>query len=109
MHRCSCPWGRKAFSGYLGEDAEAWRRHDASELISIVTDGPSRAPLRVDQGLSDAFLAEQLHPHLLEKACENSGYPLDLRRHENYDHGYYFIASFIAEHLEHHARCLGTL
>lgn len=104
-----CPWGRKAFSGYLGTDTDAWRRHDASELIGALTDGPERPLLRIDQGLADAFLAQQLHPHLLEQACKNSGYPLDLRRHENYGHGYYFIASFIREHLEHHARCLGTL
>lgn len=104
-----CPWGRKAFSGYLGDDADAWRKYDASELIGALGDGPERPPLRVDQGLADQFLDEQLHPDLLEKACKNSGYPLDLRRHENYDHGYYFIASFVREHLNHHARCLGSV
>jgi S-formylglutathione hydrolase len=104
-----CPWGRKAFSGYLGDDESAWRRHDASELIAGIAGADERPPLLVDQGLADQFLDEQLHPHLLEEACDKAGYRLTLRRHDGYDHGYYFIASFMREHLEHHARCLGAL
>lgn len=99
-----CPWGRKAFTGYLGEDRAAWAQHDATELIKA----GARAPhLLIDQGLSDKFLDEQLHPHLLEAACTEAGQPLTLRRHAGYDHGYYFIASFVADHLAHHARGLG--
>lgn len=98
-----CPWGRKAFAGYLGEDREAWAAHDACALIRA---GARLPPLLVDQGLADKFLAEQLHPQLLEAACADSGQPLRLRRHEGYDHGYYFVASFIADHLCHHAELL---
>ncbi len=104
-----CPWGEKAFSGYLGTDRDGWRTYDTTELLGTIGDAASRPPLLVDQGLADSFLADQLHPHLLEDACARVGYPLRLRRHEKYDHGYYFIASFMRDHLEHHARCLGTL
>ncbi len=104
-----CPWGEKAFSGYLGKDRDGWRSYDATELLGTIGDAASRPPLLVDQGLADSFLADQLHPHLLEQACATAGYPLRLRRHQKYDHGYYFIASFMRDHLEHHARCLGTL
>ncbi|MEO6031007.1 MAG: S-formylglutathione hydrolase [Burkholderiaceae bacterium] len=98
-----CPWGIKAFSGYLGEDREAWARHDATELVKA----GARAPeLLVDQGLADQFLAEQLHPDRFEAACLQAGQPLSLRRHAGYDHGYYFISSFINDHLAHHARHL---
>jgi S-formylglutathione hydrolase len=97
------PWGRKAFMGYLGDDADAWARHDAVRLI----EGGARAPaLLVDQGLEDQFLATQLRPERLEAACASAGQPLELRRHAGYDHGYFFIASFIADHVEHHARTL---
>ncbi|MFG6448948.1 S-formylglutathione hydrolase [Roseateles sp. BYS180W] len=98
-----CPWGHKAFGNYLGEDPALWRAHDACELIRS---GRRLPPLLVDQGLADKFLAEQLHPHLLEQACAEAGQPCQLRRHEGYDHGYYFIHSFIADHLVHHARLM---
>ena len=98
-----CPWGVKAFSGYLGEDRAAWARHDATELVKA---GAKLPPLLIDQGLADKFLAEQLHPHLFEQACSEAGQPLTLRRHAGYDHGYYFIASFVEDHLRHHAAAL---
>lgn len=100
-----CPWGVKAFSGYLGEDRAAWARHDATELVKA---GARVPPILIDQGLADKFLAEQLHPHLFEAACAEAGQPLTLRRHEGYDHGYYFIASFVDDHLAHHARFLNA-
>jgi S-formylglutathione hydrolase len=97
------PWGRKAFAGYLGEDGDAWARHDAGRRL----EAGARAPaLLVDQGLEDQFLASQLRPERLEAACAAAGQPLELRRHAGYDHGYFFIASFIADHVEHHARTL---
>ena len=98
-----CPWGVKAFSGYLGSDHHAWARHDATELVKA---GARLPPLLIDQGLADKFLAEQLHPDLFEAACLAAGQPLELRRHAGFDHGYYFIATFIADHLAHHARHL---
>jgi S-formylglutathione hydrolase len=97
------PWGQKAFRGYLGEDREAWARHDAVRLIAA---GARLPPLLVDQGLDDQFLAEQLKPERLEEACAAAGQPLELRRHPGYDHGYFFIQSFIADHLRHHAAAL---
>lgn len=98
-----CPWGVKAFSGYLGDDTKAWARHDATELIKS---GARLPPLLIDQGLADQFLAEQLHPDRFEAACIEAGQPLTLRRHEGYNHGYYFIATFIGDHLAHHAQQL---
>ncbi len=98
-----CPWGVKAFSGYLGADRTAWAAHDASALIAA---GHRAPPLLVDQGLADKFLAEQLHPHRLEAACRDAGQPLTLRRHAGFDHGYYFIASVMEDHLRHHAAAL---
>jgi S-formylglutathione hydrolase len=98
-----CPWGEKAFSGYLGPDRAAWARHDATELVKA---GARVPPLLVDQGLADKFLPEQLHPHLFEQACAEAGQPLTLRRHAGYDHGYYFIATFVEDHLRHHAATL---
>jgi len=97
------PWGHKAFSGYLGEDRAAWAAHDATELVKA---GAKAPPLLVDQGLADKFLAEQLHPHRFEDACRAAGQPLTLRRHDGYDHGYYFIQTVVADHLEHHAAAL---
>jgi S-formylglutathione hydrolase len=99
----SCPWGVKAFSGYLGVDHAAWARHDATELVKA---GARVPPLLIDQGLADKFLAEQLHPHLFEAACVDAGQPLTLRRHPGYDHGYFFISTFMADHIAHHARFL---
>lgn len=102
-----CPWGHKAFAGYLGADTARWRAHDATELVlQRHQQGlPALYPqgILVDQGLADKFLAEQLHPHLLEQACASAGQPLTLRRHDGYDHGYYFIATFMEGHLRHHA------
>jgi S-formylglutathione hydrolase len=98
-----CPWGEKAFSGYLGADRASWAAHDATELIKA---GGKLPPLLIDQGLADNFLEAQLHPHLFEAACAKAGQPLTLRRHAGYDHGYYFIASFIEDHLRHHAQAL---
>ncbi len=102
-----CPWGQKAFTGYLGPDRGAWAAHDATELIRQrhASGLPPLFPqgILVDQGLADKFLAEQLHPHLLELACEATAQPLTLRRHAGYDHGYYFISTFVEDHLRHHA------
>ena len=98
-----CPWGEKAFSGYLGTDRQTWPAHDASALMQAQTSAPYPAGILIDQGLADQFLAEQLHPELFETACQAVGQPLTLRRHAGYDHGYYFIASFMADHLAHHA------
>ena len=98
-----CPWGVKAFTGYLGEDRSTWAAHDATALIEA---GHRLPPLLVDQGLADKFLAEQLSIDRFETVCRTEGQPLVLRRHAGYDHGYYFIASFIEEHLRFHARAL---
>jgi S-formylglutathione hydrolase len=100
-----CPWGEKAFTGYLGEDREAWKAYDASELVARASHKFAEGIL-IDQGLSDQFLAEQLHPDVFEAACRAAGQPLTLRRHEGYDHGYYFISTFIEDHLAHHAKVL---
>jgi len=99
-----CPWGVKAFTGYLGEDRAAWAAHDATELVKA---GARVPPLLLDQGLADKFLAEQLKPELFEAACAAAGQPLTLRRHAGCDHGYYFIQSVVADHLRHHAQALG--
>jgi S-formylglutathione hydrolase len=98
-----CPWGVKAFSGYLGQDRKIWAQHDATELIKS---GARTSALLIDQGEADKFLAEQLHPHLFEAACQACAQPLTLRRHKGFDHGYYFIASLIEDHLRHHAASL---
>ncbi|HWA14491.1 MAG TPA: S-formylglutathione hydrolase [Burkholderiales bacterium] len=95
-----CPWGKKAFKGYLGEDQEAWRQYDASELMKKA---PFPQTILVDQGLADKFLAEQLCPEALEAASREAGQRLTLRRQEGYDHGYFFIATFMEDHLRHHA------
>ncbi len=103
-----CPWGEKAFSGYLGDDRKTWAAHDATELVRAGHRLAKGAPgLLIDQGEADKFLAEQLHPHLFEAACAKAGVPLTLRRHAGFDHGYYFIASFIEDHLRHHLQALG--
>jgi S-formylglutathione hydrolase len=101
-----CPWGHKAFTGYLGQDESTWREHDASLLMAAQTRAPYPAGILIDQGLADKFLQEQLHPEAFEAACAAAGQPLTLRRHAGYDHGYYFIASFVADHLRHHAQAL---
>ncbi|MBC7505409.1 MAG: S-formylglutathione hydrolase [Sandarakinorhabdus sp.] len=93
------PWGQKALPLYLGDDPTAWARHDACALIA---GGARVAELLVDQGLADAFLDSQLQPERLEAACDAAGIPLTLRRHGGYDHGYWFIQSFVDEHLRWH-------
>jgi len=98
-----CPWGQKAFQGYLGGDEGEWLLHDATALMNACPAAPFPGSILIDQGLSDKFLAEQLHPELFEAACEKAGQPLTLRRHAGYDHGYYFITTFMADHLRHHA------
>lgn len=98
------PWGQKAFRGYLGEDRALWRRHDA---VALIEDGARRPELRVDQGTADPYLDEQLRPDLLRDACQTAGIALDLRMHEGYEHGYYFVSTFIADQLRWHAERLG--
>lgn len=103
-----CPWGEKALPRYLGERQETWRAYDATELVLGLdpAEAHKRPPLLIDQGTSDQFLESQLHPHLLENACSQAGYPLTLRHHAGYDHGYYFIATFMDDHIRHHAATL---
>ena len=96
----NCPWGEKALSGYLGDDREDWRAYDACALIA---DGARLPDLLVDQGDADAFLTEQLKPELLDAACRDAGIDLTLRMQPGYDHSYYFISSFMAEHVAWHA------
>ena len=98
-----CPWGEKAFSNYLGEDRDAWRDYDASELVRK---RPSRAKILIDQGSADEFLEVQLKPDLLVEACEVAGQHFELRMQPGYDHSYYFIQSFMDDHLRHHAEAL---
>jgi S-formylglutathione hydrolase len=100
------PWGQKALTHYLGTDSASWINHDATEVARNVGDPGHYDTILVDQGLDDIWLQEQLKPELLEAACAESGLNLELRRHEGYDHGYYFIATFIADHLQFHARRL---
>ena len=101
-----CPWGKKALTGYLGQDESTWLTHDASALMAAQARAPYPGGILVDQGLADKFLQEQLHPHLLEAACAKVGQALTLRRHAGYDHGYYFVSSFVEDHLHHHAQGL---
>lgn len=95
-----CPWGEKAFSNYLGPDRSAWQQYDASELVR---GGARVSEILIDQGMADQFLTEQLKPEIFEQACTEAGQKLSLRRHAGYDHGYYFIQSFMTDHLAHHA------
>lgn len=100
------PWGQKAFMAYLGDDRNAWAAHDAVALIATASE---RLPLLVDQGEADEFLPTQLQPERLQAACAAAGHPLMLRLQPGYDHSYYFIASFMDEHVAWHARALGRL
>ena len=102
------PWGQKALTNYLGDDTAAWLPYDACELARNVVDGPLRNPILVDQGLADSWLQEQLKPEMLEAACADGGLSLQLRRHAGYDHSYYFISTFIEDHLRFHAELLGS-
>ena len=97
------PWGQKALRAYLGDDRAAWQRHDA---VALIASAPERLPLLVDQGDADEFLAGQLKPELLRAACDAAGHPLTLRMQPGHDHSYYFIASFMGEHVAHHAKAL---
>ena len=99
----NCPWGEKALGNYLGENQEVWKAYDSCELLRSTT---NQLPALVDQGDADDFLQEQLKTELLEKAAEESGYPIDIRYQPGYDHSYFFIASFIGEHIEFHSECL---
>ncbi len=99
-----CPWGEKALSRYLGPDRAAWRPYDACALIA---DGARLPEILVDQGTADPFLADQLKPERLEEACRGAGIGLTLNRRDGYDHSYFFIASFVADHLRWHADRLG--
>jgi len=96
-------WGQKAFSNYLGEDRNDWAEYDAAVLIGSAEE---KLPLLIDQGTDDEWLTDQLKPGALEQAAIASHYPLTLRMQEGYDHGYYFVATFIEDHLRHHARAL---
>ncbi|MGO4707162.1 S-formylglutathione hydrolase [Microvirga sp. 2MCAF38] len=100
-----CPWGEKALSGYLGSDKTTWREYDACALIA---DGARMPDLLVDQGTADTFLDSQLKPQLLEEACREAGIPLTLRRQPGYDHSYFFIETFIEDHLRWHAERLSA-
>lgn len=97
-----CPWGEKAFSAYLGDDRETWRAHDASLLIEA---GKAQMfdDILIDQGLGDQFLESQLKPELLEQAAAAAGQKLSVRRHEGYDHSYFFMTTFVADHIAFHA------
>jgi len=97
------PWGQKAFAGYLGDDRDAWSRYDACDLVRA---RPRPDTVLVDVGTADKFLERELKPELFEAACADAGQKLELRRHAGYDHSYYFIATFVADHLAHHARAL---
>ena len=97
------PWGEKAFAAYLGDDRQAWKQYDTVELVKSAS---GKLPLLVDQGDADEFLDGQLRPQLLQAAADAAGHPLTLRMQPGYDHSYYFIASFIGEHIAHHAAAL---
>tara|TARA_R110001592_G_scaffold34005_8_gene117185 strand:- start:798 stop:1559 length:762 start_codon:yes stop_codon:yes gene_type:complete len=99
-----CPWGQKAFKGYLGDDPRSWEEWDATLLIPTARE---RLPLLVDQGTADEFLDSQLNPDALADACEKFHHHINLRMHRGYDHSYFFIASFIDDHIDHHAKALG--
>ena len=100
-----CPWGQKALGDYLGPDQDAWNRHDACALIATAEE---RLPLLVDQGDADQFLTEQLKPELLQAACAAHGHPLTLRMQPGYDHSYFFMATFMGDHVRHHAQALAS-
>jgi S-formylglutathione hydrolase len=97
------PWGEKALSGYLGDDRVDWRKHDA---VALIEDGSRVEDLLVDVGTADNFLEKELRPELLQKACADAGIPLQLNLREGYDHSYYFISTFMADHLRWHAERL---
>lgn len=99
------PWGEKAFTAYLGNDKSLWENYDSVALLKNFGDKKKR-PILIDQGLSDEFLSEQLKPQILQQVAEQIGYPIQLRMQAGYDHSYYFIATFIGEHIAFHAKAL---
>ena len=103
MHPSTADWSRPALSAYLGDSEKAWRAYDA---VSLIEDGARAPELLVDQGTADSFLADGLRPQLLEKACKDAGIPLKLRMQEGYDHSYFFISSFMTDHIAWHAERL---
>ena len=102
----NCPWGQKAFSNYLGADQASWMEYDATELVKGLGDSRPQNKILIDQGLDDQFLEQELHPHLFEAACAERSVDLELRRHQGYDHGYYFISTLMKDQLEHHSSLL---
>lgn len=102
---CQVPWGMKALAGYLGENPDAWRRHDA---VALIEDGARLREILVDQGEADGFMAEQLRPSLLSKACNKAGIDLTLRLHPGYDHSYNFISTFMSDQIDWHAARLAA-
>jgi S-formylglutathione hydrolase len=98
-----CPWGEKALGNYLGQDRETWRDYDATELVAKAA---KKIPMLVDQGTGDNFLEGQLKPELLQEACDNADYPVEIRMQDGYDHSYFFMASFMGDHLAFHAKVL---
>ena len=102
------PWGRKALGYYLGSDTSTWHDYDACEVARGVDDASAFGKILIDQGADDPYLAEQLKPDLFTAACAESGLPVEVRVHDGYDHGYYFISTFIEDHLKHHAAALGA-
>jgi len=105
-HPSACPWGQKAFSAYLGENPDHWSPYDAALLIPHATE---QLPLLIDQGSDDEFFTEQLHLDTLQRACTTANHPLTLRMQAGYNHSYFFIASFIDDHLQHHGKALGLI
>ena len=102
----NCPWGQKALGNYLGNDRSRWLESDATELARNAGAERPKNEILIDQGLDDQFLEQELNPHLFETACAESGIHLQLRRQPGYDHGYYFISTFMEDHLSHHAKYL---
>jgi S-formylglutathione hydrolase len=102
------PWGQKALGYYLGSDTATWHDYDSCEVARNVSDGASRNKILIDQGLDDPYFEEQLRTELFEQACADGGLSLEARYHAGYDHGYYFISTFIEDHLRHHAELLGA-
>jgi len=100
------PWGQKAFLNYLGADQSSWTEYDATELVKGLGDSRPQNKILIDQGLDDQYLEQELHPHLFEAACTERSVDLEFRRHEGYDHGYYFISTHMKDQLEHHSSLL---
>lgn len=102
----NCPWGQKAFGNYLGQNRSSWSEYDATELIRNIGRNKPAHGILIDQGMADQFLERELYPQLFEAACKEKAVALELRRHEDYDHGYYFVSTFMEDHLRYHASLL---